>query len=321
MTETVERVCAKEGDKLRKGDEILRFRTSSPDGRIRYQQDRSAEANAQIADLEWLSRGERPQVFASPARQQEYTKYQSEQHRLLTDLRQYETEWRRYKLLFDKELISESEYNEHYYRYQDKLNELHLQQANQKSAWKTELTNLKMQLLETASNLNETRTNRSTYVVRSPINGTLEQFSGIYPGSNLQVGATIAAVSPDTSLYVEAYVAPRDIAFIQEGMRVKVQIESFNYNEWGTLEGSMQSISSDYIRDNNGKSFYKVKCKLNRNYLKLRNGKRTGYVKKGMTGVVHFVVTRRSLFDLLYKNTDEWVNPTQYQSATINRQN
>lgn len=54
MTETVERVCAKEGDKLRKGDEILRFRTSSPDGRIRYQQDRSAEANAQIADLEWL---------------------------------------------------------------------------------------------------------------------------------------------------------------------------------------------------------------------------------------------------------------------------
>ena len=46
MTETVERVCAKEGDKLRKGDEILRFRTSSPDGRIRYQQDRSAEANA-----------------------------------------------------------------------------------------------------------------------------------------------------------------------------------------------------------------------------------------------------------------------------------
>ena len=31
MTETVERVSAKEGDKLRKGDEILRFRTSSPD--------------------------------------------------------------------------------------------------------------------------------------------------------------------------------------------------------------------------------------------------------------------------------------------------
>ena len=243
----------------------------------------------------------------------------SEQYRLQTDLRQYETEWRRYKVLFDKGLISESEYNEHYYRYQDKLNELHLQQTNQKSAWKTELTNLKMQLKETTSNLIETRSNRNVYVVRSPINGTLEQFSGIYPGSNLQVGATIAVVSPDTSLYIEAYVAPRDIGFIREGMHVKVQIESFNYNEWGTLEGYVQNISSDYIRNNDGESYYKVKCKLTKNYLELRNSKRKGYVKKGMTGVVHFVVTRRSLFDLLYKNIDQWANPTQYQTTTTNK--
>ena len=319
MTETVERVSAKEGDKLRKGDEILRFRTSAPDGKIKYQQERSKETNAHIADLELLSKGQRPQAFASAARQQEYAKYLSEQYRLKTDLRQYETEWRRYKVLFDKGLISESEYNEHYYRYQDKVNELHLQQTNQMSAWKTELTNLKMQLKETTSNLIETRSNRNAYVVRSPINGTLEQFSGIYPGSNLQVGATIAVVSPDTSLYIEAYVVPRDIAFIREKMRVKVQIESFNYNEWGTLEGYVQNISSDYIRNNDGQSYYKVKCKLTKNYLELRNSKRKGYVKKGMTGIVHFVVTRRSLFNLLYKNIDEWVNPTQYQATVTNK--
>ena len=64
MTETVERVSAKEGDKLRRGDEILRFRTSAPDGKIKYQQERSKEANAHIADLELLSRGQRPQAFA-----------------------------------------------------------------------------------------------------------------------------------------------------------------------------------------------------------------------------------------------------------------
>ena len=134
MTETVERVSAKEGDKLRKGDEILRFRTSSPDGKITYQQERSKEASAQIADLELLSKGQCPRAFASAARQQEYAKYLSEQYRLKTDLRQYETEWRRYKVLFDKGLISESEYNEHYYRYQDKLNELKEAVGTQKKA-------------------------------------------------------------------------------------------------------------------------------------------------------------------------------------------
>lgn len=319
ITEMVERVSAKEGDRLQKGDEILRFRTNSPDGKITYQQEYSKETSAQIADLEILSKGQCPQVFASAARQQEYAKYLSEQYRLKTDLRQYEIEWQRYKALFNKGLISESEYNEHYFRYQDKLNELHLQQINQKSAWKIELTNLKMQLKENTSNLIETCNNRNIYIVRSPINGTLEQFSGIYPGNNLQAGATIAVVSPDTSLYIEAYVAPRDIAFIRKKMRVKVQIESFNYNEWGTLEGHVQNISSDYIHNNDGESFYKIKCKLTKNYLELRKSKRKGYVKKGMKGIVHFVVTRRSLFDLLYKNIDEWVNPTQYQATDTNK--
>lgn len=319
ITEMVERVSAKEGDRLQKGDEILRFRTNSPDGKITYQQEYSKETSAQIADLEILSKGQCPQVFASAARQQEYARYLSEQYRLKTDLRQYEIEWQRYKALFNKGLISESEYNEHYFRYQDKLNELHLQQINQKSAWKIELTNLKMQLKENTSNLIETCNNRNIYIVRSPINGTLEQFSGIYPGNNLQAGATIAVVSPDTSLYIEAYVAPRDIAFIRKKMRVKVQIESFNYNEWGTLEGHVQNISSDYIHNNDGESFYKIKCKLTKNYLELRKSKRKGYVKKGMKGIVHFVVTRRSLFDLLYKNIDEWVNPTQYQATDTNK--
>lgn len=315
MTEIVATVSAKEGDTLRKGDEILRFRTESVDGRIKYQQDRSTDTRAQIADLRILSRGASPRVFASAARQQEYAKYQSEVHRLKTELRQDETEWKRYKVLFDKGLISESEYNEYYYRYQDKLNELRLLDANQRSAWKTELANLQMQQSETASNLTETHSSRNMYVVRSPINGTLERFSGIYPGSSLQAGATIATVSPDTTVHVEAYVAPRDIAFITEGMRVKVQIESFNYNEWGTLEGRVQSVSADYFGDDNGNMYYKVKCRLAKNYLELRHQGRRGYVKKGMTSVVHFVVTRRSLFDLLYKSLDDWMNPTQHQPS------
>lgn len=30
-----------------------------------------------------------------------------------------------------------------------------------------------------------------------------------------------------------------------------------------------------------------------------------------MTAIIHFMVTRRSLFDLLYQSMDAWVNPTQ----------
>lgn len=139
MTEIVERVYVKEGDMLKKGDEILKFRTNSSDGRIKYQQDRSLDLQTQISDLNLLSKGLSPSVFLSTARQQEYRKYLSEIHRLQTDLHQYEIDWKRHKTLFDKGLISESEYNEHYYQYLNRQNELNLQKANQKAHGKQTL--------------------------------------------------------------------------------------------------------------------------------------------------------------------------------------
>ena len=134
-------------------------------------------------DLVLLSRGLRPKSFSSQARQLEYAKFLSEIRRLQTDLQQYKVEWERYSILFRKGLISESEYNEYYYRYLDKWNELKLLRANQESAWETDLARLKLQLSETQANLTDIKQNKDLYVVKSPINGTLEQFSGIYPGS------------------------------------------------------------------------------------------------------------------------------------------
>lgn len=54
---------------------------------------------------------------------------------------------------------------------------------------------------------------------------------------------------------------------------------------------------------------------MERDYLQLKDG-RTGRLKKGMTVSAHFMVTRRSLFDLLHQKMDSWVNPKQYVNET-----
>ena len=149
------------------------------------------------------------------------------------------------------------------------------------------------------------------YIVRSPVDGTLDQFSGIYRGSSIQAGQSLAVISPDSTLCLEVYVTPRNIGFMSIGMPVNVQVESFNYNEWGTLPGKVKEISSDFLTDNQGNSFYKVKCEMEQDYLTLKNGQ-IGKLKKGMTASAHFMVTRRSLFDLLYQKIDDWANPRQY---------
>lgn len=36
-----------------------------------------------------------------------------------------------------------------------------------------------------------------------------------------------------------------------------------------------------------------------------------------MTVSAHFMVTRRSLFDLLYQKMDDWANPKQYANENM----
>ena len=48
-------------------------------------------------------------------------------------------------------------------------------------------------------------------------------------------------------------------------------------------------------------------------YILLKHTDRRARIKKGMSATAHFMVTRQSLFTLIYKNIDEWASPTQYK--------
>lgn len=54
-----------------------------------------------------------------------------------------------------------------------------------------------------------------------------------------------------------------------------------------------------------------MRCQIETPYLVYKKTSRKGYIKKGMNVTAHFIITRRSLFDLLYQNIDEWINPAQ----------
>ena len=312
ITELVDSVYVREGSRVQKGDILLRFRTSSSDYKINYQIHRLNDYQAHLSDLAYLARGEVPETFQSPVRRQEYSYFNRRKRELETLLAKAEKEYVRHKTLFDKQVISQEEYEKYYYQYESQKNELASLVESQLSTWQADLNSYRNQYDEMNSALKQERKSRDLYVVRSPVTGTVDQFSGIYRGSSLQAGQTVAVVSPDSTLCLEVYVMPRDIGFMQVGMPVNVQVESFNYNQWGTLPGRVKEISSDFLTDGQGASFYKVKCSVERDYLELTDGRR-GHLKKGMTVNAHFLVTRRSLFDLLYQKMDSWANPRQYE--------
>lgn len=315
ITEFVDSVFVREGEQVCKGDTILRLRTNNSDHKISYQSSLLNDYQAHLADLTVLAKGDCPKVFRSAVRQQEYTYFNKRKKELETLLAQAEKEFERNKKLYEKEVISEEEYEGYYFKWQNQLNELSSLTQSQLSTWQSDLNSYRNNREEVNTALKQEMKSKEMYIVRSPVDGTIDQFSGIYRGSSIQAGQSLAVISPDSTLCLEIYVSPRDIGFMGIGMPVKTQVESFNYNEWGTIPGTVTEISSDFLTDKQGNIFYKVKCCMERDYLQLKNGKR-GELKKGMSVSAHFMVTRRSLFDLLYQSMDKWMNPKQYTKET-----
>ena len=311
ISELVDSIFVKEGSVVNKGDAILKFRTNNNDYKISYQSNRLDDYEMHLADLVYLAKGKKPEVFHSQVRRQQYSYYTKRISELNTALQQAEKDYVRNKILFDKEVISEVEFEKYHYQFEIQKNELASFTESQLSTWQTDLNSLMNSRNEMNASLKQEIKDKDLYIVKSPVSGTIDQFSGIYRGSSIHAGESLAVISPDSTLYMEVYIEPKKIGYLSLGMPVNIQVESFNYNEWGTIGGEITDISSDFLLDKEGNSFYKVKCHMHKDFLELKNGRR-GELKKGMAVSAHFMVAKRSLFNLLYERMDDWVNPTQY---------
>jgi len=315
ISELVDLVYVKEGQKVKQGDTLLTFRCSNPEYKISYQKKRLSDFQEHLSDLRFLVKGKRPEQFRSGTRRQEYAFYMQQKNESETNLSKAKRDLGRNKSLFEKEVISEEEFERYQYEYDRAENELASLKENQIGKWQSDLNDYSNSYEEMAAAMKQGIKDKDFYVVTSPVSGTLDQFRGIYEGSSIQTGTSLAVISPDSTLYAEVYVSPRNIGYISIGMPVNIQVGSFNYNEWGIISGIVTEISSDFLTDASGNNaFYKVKCNMSRNYLERKNGAK-GMLKKGMSVSSHFMITKRSLFDLLYQKIDDWANPTQYEKS------
>jgi hemolysin D len=85
----------------------------------------------------------------------------------------------------------------------------------------------------------------------APADGTVQQLSIHTVGGVVTAAQTLMVVVPaDSGLEIEAMVSNRDIGFIHVGNDVQVKIDTFNFTLYGTLHGTVLSISQDAITRN-----------------------------------------------------------------------
>jgi len=307
--EIIEKVYVKENETVKKGDTILTLRTERIDVQLRFQQIKLNDITQHINDLQKLTAQQENIIFMSDVYRTEYELYVRREDEMLRQKAKAQKEYDRNKLLYIKEVIAEKEYDDHLQTLLSIQKEYATFLKSHQNKWKSELNKLLINQSEIFSTIQQLQREKQHYTICAPVSGTVEQFAGIYPGNIAITGQTLAIISPDSLLLVEVYMSPKDIGFIRQGNPVNILVDAFNYNEWGIVRGQVIEISGDIIIFENMPVF-KVRCSMDKAFLKLSNGFR-GDLKKGMTVRARFVITRRSLFQLLYQKVDDWLNPAQ----------
>jgi HlyD family secretion protein len=246
-------------------------------------------------------------IFNSAVYQQSYFTYQQRLIEAQTVYNKAKQAHDRQLKLYQEKVIAAMEFENFQFELKKADDAIAQLKETQRSQWQSELKTLQEEKNELESQLVRIQKEKALLTIKAPVSGTLQNLTGVYVGSNVFANQELGQISPDTSMLVIAYVQPNDIGFIKKDMNVRLQVDAFNYNQWGMAMGRVIAVPQD-IKIIDNKPVFEVRCSLNKDFLQLKSGYK-GYLKKGMTLQARFIVTERSLWQLLYDKVDDWVNP------------
>ena len=305
------------GETINKGDTLLVIDTETIRAKHASLVQRIAENDSSMMDLEKLTKiysSDNKMLNTSLITQRyraEFANLRIQQSIQLQKYQKKKTEHERNELLYHQQIIPKMEYENSLFLLNSEKDNLNQVLLSQKSVWQNDLTlrrNESVTLLADIKQCSEELTNR---IVLAPTSGEVIQSSDIQTGSIVSPGQKIAEISPAGELVATCFVKPSDIGLIHEKQKVKIQVDAFNFNEWGMLQGDIIDISDDMILENGSVAYFRIKCKPEKTFLSLKNGYKAD-IKKGMSLNTRIVVIRRSLFHLLFDKADKWFNPYTY---------
>ena len=295
---------------VQEGDTLLVIRSELITSKLPMLEQRREELEDLITDLQNLTRRSPYSVkLKSPVYKQDVLYYIAQWNEADAKRNQAKSAYERGRKLFEANVIPLSEYEPVELEYQQAENAIRTLTGYQKRQWTSDLLQYENELREVNTQIEQIGIQNAETVICAPVTGTIQQAQTLFDGSYVNAGQQILEISPDGDLIVECYVQPKDIGYIRTGMSGRVQVSAFNYTEWGVLEATVDEVFDDVsVSADGNQSFYRMYCALGSDHLTLKNGFE-GYIKKGMAVNANFIVTSRTVFQLLYDKIDNWLNP------------
>lgn len=310
----VQSISVSENEAVEKGDTLCVIDHSSLISRSALLREQIALNSGYLADLRRLTRATAsPDSLQTTRYRQSWALYRQVEQQLKTTFQQKEKAWERARFLLKEKVLSQADFELIESEYLLAKENIEKHRETTLEQWMSQYVELDTHISELSGQLEQLQETISRHFIRAPQSGTLLSFQGIQPGHFVSEGTLIGHISPEGPKEIECFLSPVDIGWLKPGMPVRMQVDAFNYNQWGLLEGRLTEISGDVVTMGND-VYFKVWCQPAKTWLELTNGVR-GNLKNGMTLTARFVVTRRTIYQLLFDKVDDWLNP---QTAPVN---
>lgn len=302
----IKRINITENQPVEKGDTLVWLQTQILDDQIVRIEQKLEENTQFMNDIHSILTQKRPSISSSKYNA-EYSQYSTKlkEQEIVVSNKKYEYDIS--KKLYEKGVESEFEYEQNSNNYILSDSQLSSIKKEFTKTWQAEYSRLELENKDLNSEIKRLENEKNQYYITAPLSGNITNFIGLKEGSFILAGQEFANITTSDDLIIECYISPADIGYINMGQDVKLQMDAFDYRQWGLLNGKVIDIVSDVVSVEN-QPYFRVRCSMDRDYLELKNGYK-GYLKKGMTLTARFMLTRRSLAQLLFDKMDNWMNP------------
>jgi HlyD family secretion protein len=158
---------------------------------------------------------------------------------------------------------------------QGKLEETQVDRLRQKAILQQGVREIQSELADLRSKLTELNVNIRYQAITAPEAGVVFELKPRSRGFVAQTSEPVMKVVPFDKLEARVEVPSREIGFVSVGRAADISIDSFPATDFGVLQGTVRRIGSDALPPDQLNNFYRfpVDIRLNSQQLKLRSGK------------------------------------------------
>lgn len=146
--------------------------------------------------------------------------------------------------------------------------------------------------------------------IKAPMRGVVKNIRINTVGGVVQAGQDILEIVPlDDTLIVQAYISPKDVAFIRVGQEALIKVSAYDYTIYGGLTGKVILLSPDTLQDerrpselklNPDQAYYRVLVETSGSHITDKAGNQL-QISPGMTATVDIKTGEKTIFQYLIK--------------------